>query len=148
MRLQASVFVNAAGHGACALAAGTLGLEARHVPQARLAKGSYFTLAGPAPFARLIYPVPIPGGAGIHLTLDMGGQARFGPDVEAVETLDYRVDPARGEAFYAAIRRYWPGLPDGALQPGICGDTAEDRGADRRRRILSSRIARCTGWRG
>jgi L-2-hydroxyglutarate oxidase LhgO len=121
IRVRSSVFVNAAGHGACALAAAIDGLEACHVPRARLAKGSYFTLAGPAPFGRLIYPVPIPGGAGIHLTLDMGGQARFGPDVEAVDTLDYRVDPARGEAFYAAIRRYWPALPDGALQPGYAG---------------------------
>ncbi|MGH8745446.1 MAG: NAD(P)/FAD-dependent oxidoreductase, partial [Burkholderiales bacterium] len=70
---------------------------------------------------RLVYPVPEPGGLGVHVTLDLGGQARFGPDVEWVDTLDYRVDPARSERFYAAIRRYWPGLPDGALAPGYAG---------------------------
>jgi L-2-hydroxyglutarate oxidase LhgO len=68
-----------------------------------------------------VYPMPIPGGAGVHLTLDLGGQARFGPDVESVESFDYTVDPARGNSFYAAIRRYWPALPDDALQPGYAG---------------------------
>ncbi len=121
MRLRTRLFINAAGLGACALAARIDGLDSSHVPLPRLAKGSYFSLAGRAPFSRLIYPVPIPGGAGIHLTLDLGGQARFGPDVEAVDTIDYRVDPRRGEAFYEAIRRYWPKLPDGALQPGYSG---------------------------
>ncbi len=120
-RVTAPVVVNAAGHGACALARRVEGLEARFVPTAYLSKGSYFALAGRPPFSRLIYPLPIPGGAGVHLTLDLAGQARFGPDVEAVETFDYRVDPARAPVFAAAIRRYWPGLPDGALQPGYAG---------------------------
>ncbi|MHA7777551.1 NAD(P)/FAD-dependent oxidoreductase [Roseibium sp. M-1] len=90
-------------------------------PKALLAKGSYFRLQGKAPFSRLIYPVPEPGGLGVHLTLDLQHQARFGPDVEWVETFDYPVDPARGEKFYAAIRHYWPGLPDGALIPDYSG---------------------------
>jgi L-2-hydroxyglutarate oxidase LhgO len=113
--------INAAGHGACALARQIEGLDPALVPPAFLSKGSYFTLSGRSPFTRLIYPMPIPGGAGVHLTLDLAGQARFGPDVEAVHDVDYRVDPARGQGFYEAIRRYWPGLPDGALQPGYAG---------------------------
>ena len=90
-------------------------------PQAWLAKGSYFALAGRAPFSRLVYPLPEPGGLGVHLTLDLAGQARFGPDVEWVDHIDYRVDPRRAEGFYAAVRRYWPALPDDALQPAYAG---------------------------
>jgi len=113
--------VNSAGLHAPALARSLEGMPAGHVPTAYYAKGNYFTLAGRSPFTRLIYPVPVPGGLGTHLTIDLGGQARFGPDVEWVERLDYEVDPRRGDSFYAAIRRYWPGLPDGALQPGYSG---------------------------
>jgi L-2-hydroxyglutarate oxidase LhgO len=120
-RVTARVVVNAAGHGACAVARATDALDPRFVPTAYLSKGSYFELSGRSPFSRLIYPLPIPGGAGVHLTLDLAGQARFGPDVEAVDQFDYRVDPARAPAFAAAIRRYWPGLPDGALRPGYAG---------------------------
>ena len=121
-RLQARTVVNAAGLQAPALAARTQGLHARHVPTAFFAKGNYFTLAGRAPFARLIYPVPEPGGLGVHLTLDLGGQAKFGPDVQWVDSADdYLVDAARGDAFYAEVRRYWPALPDGALQAGYAG---------------------------
>ena len=119
--LSARVLINAAGHGACTLARGITALDPALVPRDYLSKGSYFTLSGRCPFTRLIYPMPIPGGAGVHLTLDLGGQARFGPDVEAVDSFDYRVDPARGGAFADAVRRYWPGLPDGALQPGYAG---------------------------
>jgi L-2-hydroxyglutarate oxidase LhgO len=97
------------------------GIRVGAVPPRRLAKGSYFALTGAAPFTRLIYPVPVPGGLGVHLTLDLGGQARFGPDVEWVEREDYRVEPRRAEGFYAEIRRYWPDLPDGALQPAYAG---------------------------
>jgi L-2-hydroxyglutarate oxidase LhgO len=97
------------------------GMPAERVPVAYYAKGNYFTLTGRSPFSRLIYPVPVPGGLGVHLTVDLGGQARFGPDVEWVETLDYTVDPARADSFYAAVRKYWPGLKDGALQPGYAG---------------------------
>ncbi len=124
--LAARLVVNAAGLAAPSLAARTAGLDARFVPQARFAKGNYYTLAGRAPFSRLVYPVPEPGGLGVHLTLDLGGQARFGPDVEWIEPdadggFDYRVDPRRADAFYAAIRRYWPGLADGALSPAYSG---------------------------
>jgi L-2-hydroxyglutarate oxidase LhgO len=85
------------------------------------AKGNYFRLVGKSPFSRLIYPVPEPGGLGVHLTLDLGGQARFGPDVEWVNKIEYAVDSRRGENFYSAIRSYWPGLPDEGLQPDYCG---------------------------
>jgi L-2-hydroxyglutarate oxidase LhgO len=91
------------------------------VPMAYYAKGNYFTLTGRAPFTRLIYPVPVPGGLGVHLTIDMGGQAKFGPDVEWVDRIEYSVDPRRAESFYAAVRKYWPALKDEALQPGYAG---------------------------
>lgn len=113
--------INAAGLNAWQIAAAVEGLAPTHVPSRYLSRGVYFTLTGKAPFGRLIYPVPEAAGLGIHLTLDLGGQARFGPDTEWVETEDYTVDPTRGEAFYAAIRRYYPALPDGALQPGYAG---------------------------
>ncbi len=123
--LLARTVVNAAGLHAPALAARTQGLDARHVPSAYYAKGNYFTLAGRAPFSHLIYPVPEPGGLGVHLTLDLGGQAKFGPDVQWVDSPDapdaYLVDPRRGDGFYAEVRRYWPALPDGALQAGYAG---------------------------
>lgn len=121
MRLACKVLVNAAGHGAPGAARAIAGLDPAHVPTGTFAKGSYFTLAGRAPFSRLIYPVPVAGALGVHLTLDLGGQARFGPDIEWVETMDYAVDPERSAGFYQAIRRYWPGLPDEALQPGYSG---------------------------
>lgn len=122
LRLRTSGVVNAAGLQAVSLAGRCAGLDARHVPTAFYAKGSYFTLSGKAPFSRLIYPVPEPGGLGVHLTLDLGGQAKFGPDVQWVDSPDdLQVDPARGERFYAEVRRYWPGLPKAALQPGYAG---------------------------
>jgi len=124
--LSARIVVNAAGLWAPLLAAKTHGQDARHMPRPRFAKGNYFSLTGRSPFSRLIYPMPEAGGLGVHLTLDLAGQARFGPDVqwlevEGPEDIDYRVDPARGDAFYAAIRRYWPALPDGALQAAYSG---------------------------
>ncbi len=91
------------------------------LPRAYYCKGSYYALTGRPPFSRLIYPVPSNAGLGVHLTLDLGGQARFGPDVEWIDEPDYDVDIARAAGFYAAIRRYWPGLADGALQPGYAG---------------------------
>jgi L-2-hydroxyglutarate oxidase LhgO len=121
MQLTAGLVVNAAGLHAPQVAASFEGLRAGSVPRGYYAKGSYFSLAGRAPFSRLVYPVPEPGGLGVHLTLDLAGQARFGPDVEWVDTVDYRVDPARAQGFYASIRRYWPGLRDGALQPAYAG---------------------------
>ncbi len=121
-RLQARTVVNAAGLQAQALARRCAGLDPRHVPPSYYAKGNYFTLAGRAPFQHLIYPAPQAAGLGVHLTLDLGGQAKFGPDVQWVDSPeDLVVDPARGEAFYAEVRKYWPGLPDGALLPGYAG---------------------------
>ena len=125
-RLLARTLVNAAGLHACDLARGIDGLDPRHVPTPHYAKGNYFTLAGRAPFQHLIYPAPEPdkhlAGLGVHLTLDLGGQAKFGPDVQWVDDpADLQVDPRRGDAFYAEVRRYWPDLQDGALQPGYAG---------------------------
>ncbi len=119
--LKARWVINCAGLHAPELARRIEGFPPQHVPQARYAKGNYFTLAGRAPFSRLVYPVPEPGGLGVHLTLDLGGQARFGPDVEWIDLLDYSVDPRRSEKFYAAIRAYWPQLGDGQLAPGYAG---------------------------
>jgi L-2-hydroxyglutarate oxidase LhgO len=118
MRLRARSVVVSAGLSAPRV--GTA-LALRDVPPAHLCRGSYFSLSGRAPFSRLVYPVPVSAGLGVHFTLDLGGAGRFGPDVEWIEREDYAVDPARGDAFYEAIRRYWPGLPDGALAPAYCG---------------------------
>ena len=121
-QLQTQTVVNAAGLTAPALAGCFSGLDTQHVPTAYYAKGNYFTLAGKSPFSRLIYPVPEVAGLGVHLTLDLGGQAKFGPDVEWVDSPeDLVVNPQRGDAFYAQVRKYWPGLKDGALQAGYAG---------------------------
>ena len=120
--LQARWVVNSAGLQAQALARRFAGLPAQAVPPSYYAKGNYFTLAGRSPFSRLIYPVPEAAGLGVHLTIDLGGQAKFGPDVQWVESADdLVVDPARGDAFYAEVRKYWPDLKDGALLPGYAG---------------------------
>lgn len=120
--LRANTVVNAAGLQAPALAGCFQGLDPRYVPRAHFAKGNYFTLSGRAPFSHLIYPLPQPGGLGVHLTLDLGGQTKFGPDVQWVDSADdLTVDPARGDAFYAEVRKYWPALPDGALMAGYAG---------------------------
>jgi L-2-hydroxyglutarate oxidase LhgO len=121
MDLECTILVNAVGLHAPAMARSISGIPRQSIPRAYLCKGSYYGLAGRAPFSRLIYPVPEPGGLGVHLTLDLGGQARFGPDVEWVEREEYAVDLGRAAGFYAAIRRYWPALPDGALVPGYAG---------------------------
>jgi L-2-hydroxyglutarate oxidase LhgO len=118
--LKARLVVNAAGLAAPAVARAS-GLTGEQAPRPYYAKGSYFALAGRAPFSRLIYPTPGPGGLGVHITLDLAGQARFGPDVEWVESPDYDVDPRRSERFYAAVRAYWPGLRDGQLVPAYAG---------------------------
>ena len=121
MTLACNLLVNAAGLDAPALARVIDGMPIDLIPHAYLAKGNYFSCSKKAPFSRLIYPVPEPGGLGVHLTLDMAGQARFGPDVEWGDRIDYEVDPARAERFYPAIRKYWPTLPDGALMPSYSG---------------------------
>lgn len=121
-QLHAQYLINAAGLQAPQLAHAFEGLDPAHIPVARFAKGSYFTLAGKAPFKHLIYPAPEAAGLGVHLTLDLGGQAKFGPDVQWVDSAeDLLVDPRRGDAFYAEVRKYWPALPDGALAPGYAG---------------------------
>lgn len=124
--LAADLVVNAASLHACALARRFDGLDARFVPREWFAKGNYYALAGRAPFSHLIYPAPADAHLGTHLTLDLGGQAKFGPDIEwldvqSPEQIDYRVDPARADGFYAEVRRYWPELPDGALAPSYSG---------------------------
>ncbi|WP_421707581.1 NAD(P)/FAD-dependent oxidoreductase [Algihabitans sp.] len=122
MTLLAKTVINAAGLYAIETAQRIAGLPRETLPTAHFAKGSYYTLAGRSPFSRLIYPVPEAAGLGVHVTVDLGGAARFGPDVEWVSRPDdYDVDPERALAFYEAVRRYWPDLPDGALQPGYAG---------------------------
>ncbi len=113
--------VNAAGLGAQALARGVAGYDTDRVPPLVLAKGNYFGCQGRAAFSRLIYPAPVDGGLGIHVTLDLQGRMRFGPDVEWIDKEDYTVDAGRAAAFYSRIRTYWPGLSDGALVPDYCG---------------------------
>ena len=121
VEIKAKALVNSAGLRAPSVARLIEGFPPDRIPPELYAKGNYYSLAGRPPFSRLIYPVPEPGGLGVHLTLDLAGQARFGPDVEWVERIGYDVDPRRAEGFYAAIRRYWPALPDGALSPGYAG---------------------------
>jgi L-2-hydroxyglutarate oxidase LhgO len=134
-RLASRFVVNAAGLHAQSLARNVDGIEAVHIPPLVLAKGSYFTCGGRSPFSRLIYPAPVAGGLGVHLTLDLAGQMRFGPDVEWLDhddpdRVDYRVDPARSAGFHDAVRRYWPDLPEGALQPGYSGCRPKVEGGD------------------
>ena len=125
MQLLAECVINCAGLWAPFVARSIEGLAADDIPRPYFAKGNYYALSGPAPFSRLIYPVPEAAGLGIHFTLDLGGQARFGPDVEWLtfdgDDIDYRVDPQRAESFYQSIRSYWPALPDGILQPAYAG---------------------------
>lgn len=130
MWLAADVIVNAAGLSAVAVAGQIEGCPQAMLPEAFFAKGNYYALSGRAPFSRLIYPVPEPGGLGVHLTLDLAGQARFGPDVEWVETPDYTVDPHRADGFYAEVRKYWPELPDHSLVPAYCGIRPKISGRD------------------
>ena len=119
--LSFDAVVNCAGLGAQGLARATEGYPSERVPRLVLAKGNYFGFTGRPVFSRLIYPVPVPGGLGVHVTLDLAGRMRFGPDVEWIEREDYDVDPRRALAFYQRIRDYWPGLPDGSLTPDYCG---------------------------
>ncbi len=127
MTLRAGIVINAAGLWAPELTQHTEGLPRAQQASAHYSKGSYFSLAGRAPFSRLIYPLPQDAWLGVHLSLDLAGQARFGPDAQWLsgiagpQQLDYRVEPRRAEAFYADVRRYWPALPDGALQPAYSG---------------------------
>lgn len=121
MEIVCQTLVNSAGLGAQAVAASITGVPAETIPRLYYAKGNYFTLSGRNPFSRLIYPVPGSASLGLHLGIDLGGQAKFGPDVEWIDTPDYEVSLEREPIFYESIRRYWPGLPDGALLPGYVG---------------------------
>jgi len=122
VRLGCRLLVNSAGLGAQALARGIEGVPAATVPKQVLAKGNYFALSGgKPPFRRLVYPIPPEGGLGVHVTLDLAGQVRFGPDVEWTDRIDYGVDAGRADGFYDVIRQYWPALPEGALVPAYCG---------------------------
>jgi L-2-hydroxyglutarate oxidase LhgO len=121
MRLRTRYLVNSGGLHAPELARRIEGLDPALVPRGYLCKGNYYTLSGRSPFSRLVYPVPEQAGLGVHVTIDLAGQCRFGPDVEWVEQIDYDVDPRRAERFYAEVRKYWPRLPDGALEPGYAG---------------------------
>ena len=134
-QLRTRLVINAAGLSATQVARCIEGFPQQHCPTPHYAKGNYYALAGCAPFSRLIYPLPEPGGLGVHLTLDLGGQARFGPDVEWLpetwaEAPDYDVDPCRSEGFYAEVRRYWPQLQDGALSPAYSGVRPKISGPD------------------
>lgn len=127
MTLNATEVINCSGLNAVALANKIHGLNPATIPKARFAKGNYFRLQGRTPFTSLIYPAPVTGGLGVHLTLDKNGQGRFGPDVEWLDdqsdpdNFNYQVNPQRAESFYAAIRKYWPQLPDDSLQPDYAG---------------------------
>ena len=119
--MECDAVVNAASLGAQDIAARTETYPPERIPNLVLAKGHYFGCTGKPAFRRLIYPAPVDGGLGTHLTLDLAGRMRFGPDVEWVDRVDYAVDPSRSDVFYASIRLYWPGLPDHALVPDYAG---------------------------
>lgn len=119
--LRARYVINSAGLHATQLASCIEGLDAMYIPRMHLAKGHYFEYSGKSPFKHLIYPVPVDGGLGVHVTLDMAGRMKFGPDVEWVNEINYEHSPERAMSFYPSIRRYWPALPDGSLQPAYTG---------------------------
>ncbi|HSB97283.1 MAG TPA: NAD(P)/FAD-dependent oxidoreductase [Spongiibacteraceae bacterium] len=121
LALRTKILVNSAGLSACEVASRIDGIPSAAIPTPYFAKGNYFSLAGRAPFSRLVYPVPEPGGLGVHFTLDLAGQARFGPDVEWIDTIDYSVAQSRSRDFYAEIRKYWPALPQGSLISAYAG---------------------------
>lgn len=121
LTIHALAVVNAAGLRATEVAGALAGLDSRHVVKTRYAKGTYFVLQQKSPFKHLVYPLPDGAGLGVHVTLDLAGQTRFGPDAEWITEIDYRPDPHRAEAFYKAIRAYWPAIPAGSLAPGYVG---------------------------
>ncbi|MFH1603921.1 MAG: NAD(P)/FAD-dependent oxidoreductase [Pseudomonadota bacterium] len=130
MRIFARTVINSGGLYAQRVAAGLAGFPRDKVPPTHYAKGTYYSLSGRSPFSHLVYPVPEAAGLGVHLTLDLAGQARFGPDVEWIDEIDYDVDLRRAGGFYQAIRDYWPGLKDGQLAPGYVGIRPKLGGAD------------------
>jgi L-2-hydroxyglutarate oxidase LhgO len=128
--VRCSAVVNAAGLHAQAVARSIVGIPEASIPPCRYARGHYFVLSGPSPFRHLVYPVAVAGGLGIHVTLDLEGRARFGPDVEWIDRIDYAFDETREPRFVSAIRRWWPELPQGALQPGYTGIRSKLSGPD------------------
>ncbi|MEM5516694.1 NAD(P)/FAD-dependent oxidoreductase [Henriciella sp. AS95] len=125
-KISARTVINAAGHNSIAVAGRIDGPHISGLPTPRYVKGSYFSILGKTPFSRLIYPMPGRASLGLHLTVDLSGRGKLGPDAEwlpeeAAPPFDYRVDPARADHFYASARQYWPGLPDGALAPDYAG---------------------------
>jgi L-2-hydroxyglutarate oxidase LhgO len=121
MTLSCRTVINCAGLGAQTISQNIQGVRPHSVPPLYLGKGNYFYLTGKPPFKRLVYPLPGVASLGLHYTLDMAGQGRFGPDLQWTDQIDYTVDDSRADAFYKAIRLYWPGLPDGALRAGYAG---------------------------
>ena len=121
MTLKCGMLINAAGLFAPEITSKMDGLDRAFVPKAHFAKGNYYTMMGARPFKHLVYPVPEEGGLGVHVTIDLGGQVKFGPDVEWIDELNYDVDPRRADGFYDAIRSYYPGLKDGTIEPGYAG---------------------------
>src|SRR5262249_55137949 len=119
--LTVDAVINSAGLGAQKIARATEGYSPARVPRLVLAKGNYFGFNGRPVFSRLIYPAPVEGGLGTHVTLDLAGRMRFGPDVEWIDEESYTVDPKRAESFYASVRTYWPALPDNSIVPDYCG---------------------------
>lgn len=130
MELTANCVINATGLSAPAVAHKLTGQPEKHIPKAYFCKGSYFVLKGKSPFSRLIYPMPNEASLGVHFTLDLGGQGKFGPDIEWIDGIDYTLDPRRGDSFYEAVRTYWPALPDDSLIPGYTGIRPKITGAD------------------
>jgi len=129
MRLRCRSVVNSAGLFATNVARALQGFPVTKIPRGHYAKGNYYSLQGRSPFSRLVYPIPRDGGLGVHITIDLAGQTRFGPDVEWIEAIDYSVDPRRCEGFYEAVRHYWPGLPDESLVPAYAGIRPKIHGA-------------------
>ena len=121
MELGCRYLINSAGLGAQSVAGAIAGLDPKHVPKRYLLKGNYFAMTGKNPFSRLVYPIPPDASLGIHLSLDLAGQVKFGPDQEWIDEIDYVVDPGRAQSFYDAVRLYYPGLADGALTPAYAG---------------------------
>lgn len=148
VRIGCRLLVLAAGLGAQAVAGGVEGFPAALIPRRHLAKGSYFALQGKAPFARLVYPLPVHGSLGAHYRRDIGGVARFGPDIEWIDKEDYSVDPARKPHFIEAIRRYWPGLDEAALVPDYAGIRPKIHGPDEAQPDFAILLEDAHGMRG
>lgn len=129
-KIKSNILINSAGLYATDVAKMIDGLAEDKIPRTYFAKGNYYSLNGRYSFKHLIYPIPEPGGLGIHITLDLAGQIRFGPDVEWVDSINYNVNPKRADAFYSAIRSYWPGLPEKSLNPSYSGIRPKLSGPD------------------